>query len=159
MSNSVTPWTLAHQAPQSMGFPRQEYWSKLPFPSPGEPPDPGIELLSPVSPALQADSLPLAVRGNPCCPRGHSLKYNCHCLFPKIYLKLIICLPKYYITVNIYTMRDAGLFVNRIILRKNTMELFFSLERRAKWSSYFERFDMLFTTVGATQSWNKQQQF
>ena len=52
----ATPWTVAHQAPLSMGFPRQDYWSGLPFPSPGDLPNPGIE---PVSPALQADSLPL----------------------------------------------------------------------------------------------------
>ena len=39
----VTPWTLAYQAPLSMGFSRQEYWSGLPFPSPGDLPDPGIE--------------------------------------------------------------------------------------------------------------------
>ena len=43
----VTPWTVAHQAPLSMGFFRQEYWSVLPFPSPGDPPDPGIEPISP----------------------------------------------------------------------------------------------------------------
>ena len=55
MSNSfVTPWTIACQTPLSMGFPRQGYWSGLPFPSPGYLPDPGIE---PWSPALQADSL------------------------------------------------------------------------------------------------------
>ena len=51
----VTPWTVAHQAPLSMGFSRGEYWSGLPFPSPGDLPDPGIE---PGSPALQADALP-----------------------------------------------------------------------------------------------------
>ena len=45
----VTPWTVAHQAPLPMGFSRQEYWSGLPFPSPGDLPDPGIE---PRSPAL-----------------------------------------------------------------------------------------------------------
>ena len=50
----ATPWTVAHQAPLSMGFSRQEYWSGLPFPSPGDLPDPGIE---PRSPALQADAL------------------------------------------------------------------------------------------------------
>ena len=50
-----TPWTVARQAPLSMGFSRQEYWSGLPFPSPGDLPDPGIE---PWSPALQADNLP-----------------------------------------------------------------------------------------------------
>ena len=51
----VTPWTVAHQASLSMGFSRQEYWSGLPFSSPGDLPNPGIE---PGSPSLQADSLP-----------------------------------------------------------------------------------------------------
>ena len=51
----ATPWTIAHQAPLSMGFSRQEYWSGLSFPSPGDLPNPGIEH---GSPALQADSLP-----------------------------------------------------------------------------------------------------
>ena len=51
----VTPWTAAHQAPPSMGFSRQEYWSGLPLPSPEDLPDPGIE---PGSPALQTDALP-----------------------------------------------------------------------------------------------------
>ena len=50
----ATPWTVFHQAPPSTGFSRQEYWSGLPFPSPGNLPDPGIE---PRSPALQADAL------------------------------------------------------------------------------------------------------
>ena len=50
----ATPWTVAYQAPPSMGFSRQEYWSGLPFPSPGDLPDPGIE---PWSPAFQADTL------------------------------------------------------------------------------------------------------
>ena len=50
----VTPWTVAQQAPLSMGFCRQEYWSGLPFPPPGNLPNPGIETESPVSPALQA---------------------------------------------------------------------------------------------------------
>ena len=50
----ATPLTVAHQAPPSMGFSRQEYWSGLPFPSPGDLPDPGIE---PVSPAFPADAL------------------------------------------------------------------------------------------------------
>ena len=51
----ATPWTVAHQAFLSMRFSRQEYWSGLPFPSPGDLPDPGIK---PGSSALQADSLP-----------------------------------------------------------------------------------------------------
>ena len=50
----VTPWTVARQAPLSMGVSRQEYWSGLPFPSPGDLPDPGIE---PGPPALQAGEL------------------------------------------------------------------------------------------------------
>ena len=52
----VTPWIVTLQAPLPMGFPRQEYWSELPFPSPGDLPDPGIE---PRSTALQADSYQL----------------------------------------------------------------------------------------------------
>ena len=55
-------WTVACQAPLSIGFSRQEYWSGLPFPSPGDLPDPGIE---PGSPALQADSLPVEPEGKP----------------------------------------------------------------------------------------------
>ena len=51
----VPLWTVAYQAPPSMGFSRQESWSGLPFPSPGDLPDPGIEL---GSPTLQADALP-----------------------------------------------------------------------------------------------------
>ena len=50
----MTIWTVAHQAPLSIGFPRQKYWSGLPFPSPGNVPEPGTE---PRCPALQADSL------------------------------------------------------------------------------------------------------
>ena len=51
----ATPWTVARQAPLSMGFSRQEYWHGLPFPSPGDLPNPGIK---PGSPALQADASP-----------------------------------------------------------------------------------------------------
>ena len=51
----ATPWTVAYQAPQYMEFSRQEYWSGLPFPSPGDLPNPRIE---PGSPALQTDALP-----------------------------------------------------------------------------------------------------
>ena len=53
----VTLWTVTRQAPLSMGFSKQEYWSWLPFPSPENLPNPGIE---PASPALQVDSLPLS---------------------------------------------------------------------------------------------------
>ena len=59
----MTPWTVALQAPLSMGIPRQEYWSGWPIPSPGDLPDPGIEPVFPVSPALQVDSLQLSSCG------------------------------------------------------------------------------------------------
>ena len=58
----ATPGTVASQTLPSMGFSRQEYWSGLPFPSPGDIPDPGIE---PRFPTLQADSLPYEPPGNP----------------------------------------------------------------------------------------------
>ena len=65
----VTPWTITNPAPLSMGFSRQEYWSGLPFPSPGDLPDLGIE---PGSPALQEDSLPSEPPGKPI----HSVSFN-----------------------------------------------------------------------------------
>ena len=58
----VTPRTVARQAPLCMKFSRREYWSGLPFPSPGDLPNPGIE---PRSPTLQADALPSEPSGNP----------------------------------------------------------------------------------------------
>ena len=58
----VTLWTVAYQTPQSMEFSRQEYWSGLPSPSPGDLPNPGIE---PGSPALQPDTLPSEPPGKP----------------------------------------------------------------------------------------------
>ena len=59
----LTPWTVAHQAPLSMGLSRQEYWSRLPCLPPGDLPDPEIK---PVSPALQTNSLPLSHLGSLC---------------------------------------------------------------------------------------------
>ena len=58
-----TPWTVAYQALLSMGFYRQEYWSRLPFPSPRDLPNPWIEPISPVASSLQADTLPLEPYG------------------------------------------------------------------------------------------------
>ena len=58
----MTPWTVVHKAPLSMGFSRQEHWSGLAFPSPGDLPNPGIE---PGSPALQADALSSEPPGKP----------------------------------------------------------------------------------------------
>ena len=61
-------WTVARQAPLSMGYSRQEYWSGLQCPPPRDLPDPGIEPASPVAPALKADSLPLSHWGSPIGP-------------------------------------------------------------------------------------------
>ena len=58
----ATPWTVAYHAPPSMGLSRQECWSGLPFPSPGDLPDPGIK---PGCPTLQADTLPSELPGKP----------------------------------------------------------------------------------------------
>ena len=81
MSDSFgTPWTVACQVPLSMGFPRQEYWSGLSFPSPGDLPNPGIE---PGTPALQADSLPTELSGKP------------HPPLQKEYVKAVYCHPAY----------------------------------------------------------------
>ena len=64
MSDSfATPRTVAYQAPLSMGFPKQEYWSGLPFPSPRDLPDPGIE---PMSPALAGGFFTTEPPGKPC---------------------------------------------------------------------------------------------
>ena len=60
-----TPWTVAFQALLSMGFPRQEYWSGLPFPPPGDLPDQGIKLMCPVSPALAGRFLTTEPTGKP----------------------------------------------------------------------------------------------
>ena len=71
----VTPWTVAHHAPLSVEFSRQEYWSGLPFPSSVDLPNPGIE---PGSPALQPDSLPLSHQESPFWTRTPNIKDQKH---------------------------------------------------------------------------------
>ena len=73
------PWTVAYQAPPSMGFSRQEYWSGLPFPSPGDLPDPVME---PRSPTLQADALLSEPPG-----KTHTVVRNCYMLTKHIFVK------------------------------------------------------------------------
>ena len=68
-----TAWTVAYQAPLSMGFFRQQCWSDLPFPSLGDLPDPGIK---PSSPVLQVDSLPLSRQGSPHYRTVANLKFS-----------------------------------------------------------------------------------
>ena len=75
----MNPWTVVCQAPLSMELPRQEYWSGLPFPSPGDLLDPGIKL---VSPALQADSLPSEQPGK---QRAHKYSIFLQILSLKLY--------------------------------------------------------------------------
>ena len=66
MSDSfVAPWTVAHQAHLSMGFPRKEYWNRLPFPTPGDLPNPGIKPASFSSPALAGGLCTMAPLGKP----------------------------------------------------------------------------------------------
>ena len=69
----ATPWIAANQAPPSMGFSRQEYWSGLPFPFPGDLPNPGIK---PGSPALQTDALPSEPPGKPIRILGNAKKFR-----------------------------------------------------------------------------------
>ena len=69
----ATPWTVARQAPLSMEFSKQEYWSGFPCPPPGDLPDPEIEPTYPASAALQADSLATEPPGKP--PNNLSLTY------------------------------------------------------------------------------------
>ena len=69
----MTPWTVVCPAPLSKGFPMQEYWSGLPFPSPGDLPHPGIKL---ASPALQADSLSLSQQGSPGYRQGFDDRFS-----------------------------------------------------------------------------------
>ena len=79
----MTPWTVAHQAPLSMEFSRQAYWSGLPFPSPENLPYPGIK---PGSPALQANSLPTEPQGKPRCFR---LVPNCFLVLKKLFKSML----------------------------------------------------------------------
>ena len=72
------PWTVAHQAPPSMGFSRQEYWRGLPFPSLGDLPNPGIE---PRSPTSQAEALPSATREAPAIV-NNATKNIGKCMYP-----------------------------------------------------------------------------
>ena len=98
----ATPRTLTYQAPPFMGFPRQEYWSGLPFPSPGDLPDPGIE---PGSPALEADSL----TSEPFRPRFFA--YQCYRVLKKKIGKNNLC--KYSLYYDWISNPDPNTFLMR----------------------------------------------
>ena len=82
-------WTVAYQASLSTGLSRQEYWSGLPFPSPGDLPDPGIE---PGSPALQADSLPSEPPGKKLPPPGSLYTQDQFKGLTTYYIIVLICI-------------------------------------------------------------------
>ena len=86
MSDSATPWTVAYQAPPSAGFSRRECWSGLPFPSPGDLPNPGIK---PRSPMLQADALLSEPRGSLTVPVLGSNRRTSRCIWSNL-----ACVPK-----------------------------------------------------------------
>ena len=77
VSNSATPRTEAHRAPLSMEFSRQEYSSGLPFPTPGDLPDPGIKQVSPVSPALAGGFFTTVPPGKPTWNSFHLYVFDC----------------------------------------------------------------------------------
>ena len=90
MSNSfATPWTVARQAPLLMGFPRQEYWSGLPFPSPGDLPDPGIKPTSLGPPALAGGFFTIEPAGE---NHMYILSIYMGSLYLCVYIYLIVCL-------------------------------------------------------------------
>ena len=86
MSDSfVTPWTVTHQDPLSLGFSRQEYWSGLPFPSPGGLPHPGIE---PLSPALAGGFFTTEQPGKYTCIYPHAIKKHVKSLAGKVKVEI-----------------------------------------------------------------------
>ena len=82
-----TLWTVARQAPLSMGFPSQVYWSGLPFPPLGDPPNSGIKPRAPASPALQADSLPAEPSGKPPLSETPLPRNQASGIFSQLWLK------------------------------------------------------------------------
>ena len=104
MSDSATPWTVAHQAPQSMAFSKHKYWSGLQFPPPGDPPNSGIEPMSPLSPALAGGFFTTE-------PPGKPISALCVCvcvyyIYPLLHkLPSQVILPLQVIRVNSYFLK------------------------------------------------------
>ena len=96
----ANPWAVAHQALPSMGFSRQGYWSGLPFPSPGELPDPGIES---GSPALQAGALP----SEPPVPTKLSLPWNLGWRVESLHNSIMLCEPQFFSLVKYRQQHDS----------------------------------------------------
>ena len=106
MSDSANSWTVACQAPLSMRFSRQEYWSGLPFPSPGDLPDPRME---PWSSKLQADSSPSELPGKPLKKKILFLECYIHRIFYYVFLcswLLLYIMFLRFIHVHLFSMLD-----------------------------------------------------
>ena len=98
-SNLCNPTDYSCQAPLSMGFSRQKYWSGLPFPTPGDLPNTGFKPLSPESPALQADSLLLSYWGSPIMYSIYV--YTCVCMCVSIFSTCVYILYIVYMCVYV----------------------------------------------------------
>ena len=110
MSDSATSWTIASQASSSMGFPRQEYWSGLPFPPPEDVPDPGIEPMSPASPELQVDSLSTGPPGKPRESKRQSKKIS----LDMSETQHNNCIQKYFLKRSVATESEPRFSLSRI---------------------------------------------
>ena len=104
----ATPWAVACQAPLSMGFFRQEYWSRLPFPTPRDLPDPWIKHASPASPALQADSLPLSHLRSPFLLH---LGHHRALVFPVLYRRFSLVIYFIHRVNNVYMSIPISQFI------------------------------------------------
>ena len=127
-------WTVAHQAPPSMGFSRQEYWSGLPFPSPGDLPNPGIELRSPI---LQADTLTSEPPGKQNLSKEDRIPQHSHTTFIKslIYqsstmnswgdssLLNVLCKTAFWISLEALSSLPMFLYLENVNIPPNTSKL------------------------------------
>ena len=113
----MTPWTVAHPVPLSMEYSRQEYWGGLPFPPRGLP-NPGMEPVSPVCPALQVDSLKLSRQGSPkpsIVPRTRllvSFLFFCFCSFHFLPLSFCHCCSLLCVLIFVNIVSGIRLLLN-----------------------------------------------
>ena len=123
--DSETPWTIARQTLLPVEFSQQEYWSGLPFLTLGDLPDPGIKLASPVSPALERDSLPLSYWGSP-------FSYACIFYFSKV-------IPCYIYQCLVNCFYHLAVFCGYVFIRicKNLHPMFYLFLKEFKYLLLF----------------------
>ena len=123
--DSETPWTIARQTLLPVEFSQQEYWSGLPFLTLGDLPDPGIKLASPVSPALERDSLPLSYWGSP-------FSYACIFYFSKV-------TPCYIYQCLVNCFYHLSVFCGHVFIRicKNLHLMFYLFLKKFNLNIYF----------------------